>query len=118
MLSEEQRQELREIILKEIETLESTQAGLAEGAKPVALDGSMGRVNRMGAMLQQGTSEHLQGHTIQRLKQMRTRLRDIDSISYGVCGRCGGDIEIDRLKAVPDASICMGCARMLNPGAR
>ena len=118
MLTEAERQELRTIIMKEIETLESTQAGLAEGSKPVALDGSMGRVNRMGAMLQQSTSQHLKGHTNQRLKQLRARLRDIDLMSYGVCGRCGGGIEIDRLKAVPDASICMGCARMLNPGAR
>ncbi len=114
MLSEAHRHELRAIIMKEIETLERTNEGLTEGSKPVALDGSMGRVNRMGAMLQQSTSEHLRGHTIQRLTQLRERLKQIDSPTYGLCGHCHQPIDIERLQAMPDASICMPCAKTLS----
>jgi RNA polymerase-binding transcription factor len=30
---------------------------------------------------------------------------------YGICGRCGGPIAVERLNALPTAELCIGCQR-------
>ena len=30
---------------------------------------------------------------------------------YGICGRCGGPIAMERLNALPTAELCIGCQR-------
>ena len=35
----------------------------------------------------------------------------IDHGWYGICGRCGGPIAIERLNALPTAELCIGCQR-------
>lgn len=35
----------------------------------------------------------------------------IDEGSYGSCARCGEDIAPARLAAIPEAALCIGCAR-------
>ncbi len=37
-------------------------------------------------------------------------LARIDAGTYGVCVSCGGEIAEGRLKARPEASLCIGCA--------
>ena len=38
-------------------------------------------------------------------------LERLDEDLYGVCVACQGEIQVERLKAVPHALICSGCAR-------
>jgi DnaK suppressor protein len=33
----------------------------------------------------------------------------IDHGRYGICGRCGGPIAVERLAALPTAELCIGC---------
>lgn len=33
----------------------------------------------------------------------------IDHGRYGICGRCGGPIAIERLAVLPTADLCIGC---------
>jgi RNA polymerase-binding transcription factor DksA len=42
---------------------------------------------------------------------IRTALARIRDGSYSVCARCGGEIAPRRLEALPDTSLCVGCAR-------
>jgi len=49
-------------------------------------------------------------------EEARLRLRDVDdalarldSGSYGVCVRCGREIPLERLEAVPSAAMCLPC---------
>ena len=44
------------------------------------------------------------------LNKVSLALERIASGDYTTCARCGGDIAIDRLKAVPYASLCFRCA--------
>lgn len=41
---------------------------------------------------------------------IRAALGRIDDGSYGECAKCGDDISIERLKAVPYAVLCRKCA--------
>ena len=47
----------------------------------------------------------------QRLKQIQGALQRIEEGSYGLCERCGRQIEQARLEALPFASMCIDCAR-------
>jgi RNA polymerase-binding transcription factor DksA/very-short-patch-repair endonuclease len=53
--------------------------------------------------------EHALG---QRLLQVRAALEAIETGRYGICTRCGGEIEIERLEAVPSASVCRNCSQL------
>ena len=44
------------------------------------------------------------------LNKVSLALERIASDEYTTCSRCGGDINIDRLKAVPYTSLCIDCA--------
>ena len=38
-------------------------------------------------------------------------LRKIEEGTYGVCSRCGAEIGVDRLRAMPYATLCIDCKR-------
>jgi len=49
---------------------------------------------------------------------LELKLRDIDSAlekikkeKYGICEKCGKEIEIERLKAIPEAKFCLKCKK-------
>ena len=46
---------------------------------------------------------------IKKLKQIDNALARIDSNKYGVCVSCGCEINIERLKALPFATLCVEC---------
>jgi DnaK suppressor protein len=43
------------------------------------------------------------------IKKIRQSLADIENGEYGICEDCGEDISIQRLKARPVTSLCIGC---------
>jgi DnaK suppressor protein len=43
------------------------------------------------------------------IKKIRQSLEDIETGEYGICEDCGEDISIERLKARPVTSLCIGC---------
>ena len=42
----------------------------------------------------------------------------IDRGRYGICGRCAGPIAIERLNALPAATLCIDCQRRKEAGGR
>lgn len=50
----------------------------------------------------------------QRLEDLDEALERIDEGTYGVCERCGNEINPERLDAVPAASLCMPCKQRGN----
>ena len=43
------------------------------------------------------------------IKKIRNSLESIESEEYGICEDCGEEISIERLKARPVTSLCIGC---------
>ena len=43
------------------------------------------------------------------IKKIRQSLENIENGEYGICEDCGEDISIERLKARPVTSLCIGC---------
>jgi DnaK suppressor protein len=50
------------------------------------------------------------GHEIA-LQEVERALHRMDEGAYGRCEHCGDEIDFARLKAVPQASLCMTCQR-------
>lgn len=45
------------------------------------------------------------------VRLLNAALQRIEDGSYGICLRCGGDIAVERLQAVPQAPLCRSCAQ-------
>ncbi|MFW5776492.1 MAG: TraR/DksA family transcriptional regulator [Spirochaetota bacterium] len=50
-------------------------------------------------------------HDEERLTRVRSALRRFEDGTYGVCAACGGEISEERLKAKPEALLCIECER-------
>ena len=51
----------------------------------------------------------LSEHELAQLKRIQASLTRMEAGTYGRCIRCGGEIDSDRLRAVPEADRCSGC---------
>lgn len=47
----------------------------------------------------------------QRLEAVERAIRTLEKGTYGLCERCGRQIEPERLEALPDAALCLSCQR-------
>ena len=47
------------------------------------------------------------------MERIDEALRKIENGSYGTCDRCGETIHVDRLKAIPYATLCIRCQETL-----
>ena len=48
---------------------------------------------------------------LQEIQQIKEALERIAKGTYGVCAECGTDIDPKRLRALPNATRCISCAR-------
>jgi RNA polymerase-binding transcription factor DksA len=44
------------------------------------------------------------------LAEIEAALRRVETDTYGLCSKCGNEIEIDRLRALPYTRNCVSCA--------
>jgi RNA polymerase-binding transcription factor DksA len=54
----------------------------------------------------------------QRLEAIEVALRALERGTYGLCARCGRQIEEERLDALPDTTLCLSCQREVERLAR
>lgn len=91
------------------------QARIAELAKPPEPGSGIGFGKRIG----DGTSEAISrrndigvGNSLLVTEEkLKRALAKLDEGTYGRCDHCGGEIAPARLEAVPESSLCIGCAR-------
>lgn len=55
--------------------------------------------------------EDLGNAGLKEMELVRAALGRIDDGSYGTCLKCGDDISMERLKAVPFAALCRDCTQ-------
>ncbi len=99
-----------EISLQEL--LDNTEAG----TKPVKLKDNIGRLSRMDEMHNQSILVANRNVIQNRLKEVvRAKQRFSDEL-YGYCVECDEIIAFPRLKAYPEAPMCIGCQSKLESG--
>ena len=108
-------QQRLEAIRAELEEIRaSVERQLAEHGAPVGGDNIDLDVNEGFADSAQATTER--AHLISLIEQLRAQHADVtkalsrlDDGTYGKCERCGREIPIERLEAIPTASLCVTC---------
>ncbi len=68
------------------------------------------------ASFERETAQSLSNHSRRLLTQIDDALRRMDQGIYGLCERCGRQIEPARLEALPYATLCMECKRREETG--
>ena len=83
---------------------DDTVEGLLESGESLAdpLDRASFESNR-------GTMLRIRDRESMLIKKIRKSLADIENGDYGICEDCGEGISIERLKARPVTSFCIGC---------
>jgi len=81
----------------------------SDGARPVDLDQPIGRLSRMDAMQQQSMVQANRRAAQQRLRQVEAAQRRFAEDEYGACLECGEAVGFARLKAQPEAPLCVAC---------
>jgi DnaK suppressor protein len=79
-------------------------------ASTVVLDQSkVGRLSRMDALQQQHMADSTLQQAKKRLKLVQKALNKVSDVDYGYCELCEDLIAFARLKARPEAQLCLRC---------
>ncbi|MDA3862142.1 MAG: TraR/DksA C4-type zinc finger protein [Melioribacteraceae bacterium] len=109
-MTNEEKEIIKNSILKQIVEFEDEIILLEEAAKPIAPYCAYGRVSRMDAINNKvivDASLQDKQTTVNRIKYS---LSKIDSENYGKCTRCGDYIAVKRLMSIPYVNLCITCA--------
>ncbi|MCG8598867.1 MAG: TraR/DksA C4-type zinc finger protein [Verrucomicrobiales bacterium] len=110
MLSADQLIDLEEIIMEELEKVRSESEESGEEREAIAPDVAIGRLSRLDAMQMQEVAKEAERRREERISLLEFALEQLDEGTYGRCTRCGEDIDFERLKVTPEATICAQCA--------
>ena len=91
--------------------LRRDQAGDASGVPSDEADIARSELDRNMLM-------NLAERSEERLKAIEGAFERLESGSYGECEQCGGEIPIERLRALPFASCCVECQQQREAGRR
>lgn len=80
-------------------------------SKPVAPDVAIGRLSRLDSMQAQQMNLAQQRRQREELEHLHSALERMDKGAYGTCAYCLSPIAYERLEAMPDAVVCVSCAR-------
>jgi DnaK suppressor protein len=113
MLSPERIERLRGYLLEQQASLKQQLEALADASQ----EANVGLGNHMAedatAAFEQATTVSLRRGHVRALAEVESALGRMADSSYGRCDRCGGEIDFARLKAVPEATLCMNCQRLV-----
>lgn len=109
MLSDSQREEIKNELTKNIDLVTKTIERLKELTKPIAPDVSIGRLTRMEALNEKSINESRLRTAKQDLVKLKTALGRIDDKNFGVCVVCGQVIPQARLLRMPESTRCVNC---------
>lgn len=61
--------------------------------------------------LQQDISAERLRYLKRKLKQVEAALKRLNEGTYGICSKCGNPIDPERMKAMPQATLCVQCKK-------
>ncbi len=112
-MTQQQKQELKNIIQTEIAALTDEIANIQTSLQPIKKDCSLDSIDHK--MLKQDQNINIQRYEVakQRLNRLKAPYLTINNKEYGVCQECEEDINIERLKLIPESKYCVACMNEL-----
>lgn len=102
--------EMRERLQSRAEELRDTIARIDGTTAPVSPNNAIGRLTRLDAMQATSMRRAAERHHDLELHHVVRALEAIAEGEYGICRRCQQDIAEARLRAKPEAFLCVACA--------
>ena len=112
-LTKKEKNEIKEIIKTNIDTLTEQIAILEEKVKPIAPDCSLGRLTRLEAMGEQHVNNKILDESKLRLTRLTNALLRVDKPMFGICIECEEPIGMGRMSIRPESVRCVKCANSL-----
>lgn len=107
----EEREELAEIINREIKKHLQKIKELKDFTAPVEPDSAIGRISRMDAINNKSIVEASMRNLESRLSQLQKISQVVNENDFGICINCHRPIPFERLKIRPEIRLCAGCLR-------
>ncbi len=104
------KKQIKDAIMQQIEELETDLERLEAAAKPISPDNAYGRLSRMDAINNKAIVDAALNSKRATLQSYKNVLEKIDTDEYGKCVKCGNDIALNRLTAIPYTDFCITCA--------
>ncbi len=109
-MTPEEREKIKNEIVKTIESTTEEIERLKELSKPVPPDNAIGRITRMDAIQSKSISEANLHSAENKLTALNIALGNSDKPDFGMCRICGNQIQTGRLLFLPESSVCVKCA--------
>jgi len=112
-MTQREKQELKSTIETEITMLTAEIANIQTMLKPIEKDCSLDSIDHK--MLKQDQNVNIQRFEVAkiRLNKLKVAYLKVDSDEYGICKECEEDINIERLKLMPESEYCVACMNEL-----
>lgn len=101
---------IRDIILNKINKLKTEIADLKLLAKPIEPENSIGRISRMDAINNKTIVDRMLRNSEQKLKNLKFNLSLLQNDDFGNCRKCKNEININRIKLMPEVTTCVKCS--------
>jgi RNA polymerase-binding protein DksA len=113
MDNDSRRNQLRALLLSERDQLENRVKGFRrdQAAEALAVPGD--EMDRAKSMLDVETHASLIARAEDQLLQIDSALQRVDDGRYGICVKCGEEISLARLEALPFTPYCVDCKSSL-----
>ena len=105
------REEIKQLIQKQIKTVERKINSLKELTQAIAPDDAIGRISRMDAINNKSVNDAALRQTEQKLKNLKYALDHIQDPDFGLCIKCKMAIPVGRLVLMPESRRCIKCAQ-------
>jgi DnaK suppressor protein len=108
-MTQEQKKEIKSVILKELKKLKTDISNLQEMSKPISPECALGDLARFELMNDQEVYKKSLKEALIRQNRLEYALRKIDTKEYGLCVECDEEIAYERLLLLPESALCTEC---------
>ena len=108
-----EKKELKKIINIEIKELTQEVIILQTQLKPIKKDCSLDTIDHKILKQDQNISIQRYETMLIRLNKLKAAYLKVDTKEYGICKECEEDINIERLKLIPESQYCVSCMNEL-----
>jgi len=108
-LTQAQIEEFKQLLVKKRDHLLAEAKRTLETDMVISSDERMDEVDQASSEYMQAFSFRLRGRERFLLSKIETALHKIDENTYGLCEECEEQISLKRLRARPEAQLCIQC---------
>ncbi|WP_347258349.1 TraR/DksA C4-type zinc finger protein [Methylocaldum sp.] len=111
MLASHEIERYRTLLEQQLaDALEALETAKATDTGTVKLDQTrVGRLSRMDALQQQAMAQGLRERLLRNRRRLEAALDRVRGGKFGLCCRCGDELDLERLEADPAVPFCADC---------